>query len=144
MFYRMSVASLLASIVASGAFAEDSIKDDARVGDAVSRICFASNINNFRFIDTDEKVVLLQKSVNDWFLVELFGPCRYRNLRFSQAVGIDTFGGGGCLTRGDTLVFSDTLFKPNRFDLTQCRVGKMYQWDEDAAEEEASKDGSDM
>ena len=132
-----------AAALMATASAGDSDHDDPRIGERVDRICFAGSINGFSVPDDYDKVVLLNKGVNNWYFVELSGACTTSRLRFAQAVGIDTFGGGGCLSRGDRLIFSDTPFKPRPHDLTRCLVGHIYEWDEDAVEEEESEEDSE-
>lgn len=129
--------SLLMGVASAG---NDTSYDDPRIGKKVDRICFARSIDNFKIPDDFDDAVLLEKGVNDWFFVELRGACASRSLRFAQAIGIDTFGGGGCLTRGDTLIFSSSAFKPKPHDLSRCFVDDMYKWDEDAVEEEEESD----
>ena len=131
---KASFASLsvcVSLLTASAIAGENNAYDDPRIGEEVDRICFARSIDSFSIPDDYDDAVLLKKGVSKWFFVELRGSCTTRSLRFAQAVGVDTFGGGGCLTRGDTLVFSDTVFKPKPHDLTRCFVDDMYKWDEE-------------
>ena len=135
--------------VAGAAHAGD--EADPRIGDEVRRICFASNIDGFRFSDDHRDAVLLEARVNDWYFVELLGGCRGSGLRFAQAIAIETRG-SSCLSRGDRLIFSDGL----RFDARdahqrRCLVGKIYEWDdaaggadgEDKASDETPEEGEE-
>ncbi len=120
--------------------------EDPRLGDKVDRICFASQINGFGFVDEYQDAVLIEARVNDWFFVELMGPCTVSGLRFAQTVALDFRRGGGCLTRGDRLVFSDSLsFGPARTaNLRRCTMGSVYRWDRNAGEAvPAGEEGAD-
>ena len=107
--------------------------DDPRLGERVDRICFARSIDNFSTLDEDD-AVLLEKGVNDWFKVTLVGACRASQLRFAQSVALDRRpSGGGCLTPGDALVFSDSAFGDFSFPrATRCIVDEIYEWNPDA------------
>lgn len=136
-------AFVFSQLMPAPAFAagSDLLADDPRRGEEVGRICFARNIDNFRFVDGHRNVVLLEEGINDWYLVELLGACANSSLRFSQSIAIDTRPGGGCLNQGDRLIFSDS-FRFNPRDLSsfrRCLVGDIYEWDEDALDE-ASED----
>ena len=113
--------------VTTSAHAEEKETADPRIGEEVNRICFGANINGWRAVDDTDNAVLLQRGVNDWYYVELLGACDHRVLRFAQQIGIDSRPGGGCITRGDTIIVRDTPGIPRR-----CSVLDMYKWDDDA------------
>ena len=46
---------------------------DARLGEQVDRICFSSSIDNFRAPSRD--TVIVEKGVNDEYLIQTFGNC---------------------------------------------------------------------
>ncbi len=123
--------------------------EDPRLGEKVNRICFARQIDGFRFLEEYDRAVLLESRVNDWHFVELLGPCTNRSLRFARAVAIDSGPGGGCLTRGDRLVFADSIaFRTlSATDVTRCVIGDVYVWNEDAGapetEDEESEGGAE-
>ncbi len=103
--------------------------DDPRLGEQVDRICFASNIDNFQ--QTTDRTVILERSVNDYYLVETFTRCQ--DLRYAQLIAIDNF--GSCLTRGDAIIASDSAFSLNRrgdIPPQRCVVNAIYKWDPDA------------
>jgi len=107
---------------------EDDVDEvDARIGEEVDRICFGRNINGWKTVDRLDDVLLLRQSVNHWYYVELLGACPYSTLRTALNIGIDSFSGGGCIRRGDTIIVEDSSF-PRR-----CTVQHIYEWDEDAA-----------
>lgn len=124
------------------ALAGDESKDamegpDPRIGEEVDRICFGRNINGWREVKGEDDVVLLEKGVNNWYRVELLGACDERVFRFAQKIAIDSRPGGGCVTRGDTIIVEDTPGFTRR-----CSITRMYEWDEDAAaEEEGEEEG---
>lgn len=102
---------------------------EARQGEQVERICFSRNINNFVFAPDIGNAVLLENRVNDWYRVELREACTFSRLRGSRSVAIDNLGSGSnCVTRGDRLVFADTLSPRDRQGLVRCVVGDIYRW----------------
>jgi hypothetical protein len=102
---------------------------DPRLGAAVDRICFSRDINNFQTIDDEDDAVLLERGVNDWYKVTLAGACDYNRLRFAQSVAIDERPRGGCVTRGDALVFSDSAFGDFSFpNATRCIIDEIHRW----------------
>lgn len=106
---------------------------DPRLGEEVDRICFSRDIDGFRTIDDEDDAVLLERGVNDWYRAALSGPCNYNALRFAQSVAIDDRPRGGCVTRGDALVFSDSAFGDFRFpNATRCIIVEIHRWDEKA------------
>lgn len=113
---------------------------DPRLGEKVDRLCFASSINNFSTIKGVDDAALLEANVDDWYRVDLIGACSYRTLRFAQSVAIDQRPGGGCVTRGDALVFSTSAFGDFSFpNATRCVISAIYKWDEDAEAPEAAE-----
>lgn len=131
-------AAIISTALAPGASAGEPAKPDPRIGDEVDRICFASTINGFRTIDGADNVVLLEKGVSDLYRVELSGLCTARVLDFAQSVAIDSRPRGGCVTRGDTLIFSGSAFFNDRpIDRTRCFITRINNWDEKAAAPQA-------
>ncbi|MEM8935905.1 MAG: DUF6491 family protein [Pseudomonadota bacterium] len=125
-----TIAALLSAVSLSVAFAEDD--DDAvdpRLGEKVDRICFASNVDNWRSTGENNEV-LLEEGINDWYFVELSGLCRKFDIRSAEFLVIDTFGSSSCVTRGDSLIFKD--FGGHRGN--RCVITSIYEWDEDAEE----------
>ena len=123
---------------------EPQLSEDPRLGERVNRICFARNINNFSFVREYDDVVLLEKGVKKWFLAELSGACSYSSLRFARAVAIDSRPRGGCVSRGDRLVFSDGLSFDDRSAISnvrRCTIGAIYKWDENAERDQEDEDG---
>jgi hypothetical protein len=118
--------------------------DKGAPGEEVRSICFTSSIDGFRTLEGEDDVVLIERAVNNWYYVELMGGCSYNRLKFAQAVGIDTSPGSGCLSRGDQLIFSDSVFAPQQeLDLTRCRVSAIYEWvvpDEDDGDADENED----
>lgn len=107
--------------------------EDARLGEEVDRICFASNIDSFQ--NAARKTVVVEEG-NDHYLIEIFGSCQ--NLRVAQSLGIDTM--GSCLTRGDRLLVSDSVFGFSQRDThttSRCTISRMYDWDPKAEAHDA-------
>lgn len=130
-----SISALSISSLAATEHHEAEEKVDPRLGERVDRICFQRNINSWRSVKGEDDVVLLERSVNNWYRVELSGGCDERLFRFATAIGIDSRPGGGCLTRGDTIIVEDG---PG-FD-RRCIITRIYEWDEDAAPAEDAED----
>lgn len=118
---------------------------DARLGEQVDRICFTRSIDNFRSPSRD--TVIVEKGVNDEYLIQTFGNCY--NLRNAQSLSLDTFGGSSCLSKGDAIFAYDSAFGPDKTDIgpVRCPIKAIYEWNEDAADaeedsEDAASDGS--
>lgn len=106
---------------------------DPRVGDKTDRLCFSRSINGFREWDGPDGVILT-KGASDDYLVTVTGSCL--TIDRAQAIGVDERFGGGCLTRGDYLVVSDTPFarrSSDPFSIDRCLITGIYEWDEDKA-----------
>lgn len=102
---------------------------DPRLGEEVDRICFSRDIDGFRTLDDEDDAVLLERGVNDWYRASLSGPCNYNLLRFAQSVAIDEQPRGGCVMRGDALIFSDSAF--GDFSIpraTRCVIVEIHRW----------------
>lgn len=130
----------LAACTATGATEGDTAEattPDPRRGEEVDRICFASNINGFT--ETTRRSVVVEVGANTSYLIETFGPCFNLDRALSLGVSSTT----SCLTRGDNLYASDSVFGFN--DRTgippqRCVVNKMYRWNPDARAEDADSD----
>jgi hypothetical protein len=147
---RISLIILAAATAAgfSAALAGPDDTSDKRQGEETNQICFARSISNFKTIDDVDDAVLLERGVNDWYKVDLIGACNYNRLRWAQSVAIDQRPAGGCVSRGDQLIFSDSAFGEFTFqNSTRCIIGKIYKWDEKAGEAgdiaEAGDEGGD-
>lgn len=140
----IAVLAVLAGLCASAS--ADEKKTDPRQGAEVDRICFGRNINNFKAIEGVDDAVLLEKSVNDWYKAKLIGACNWRELKWAQAVAIEQHPAGGCVTEGDYLIFSRSVFGDFTFpNTTRCAISEIYEWNPDAAAEDkaASADSAE-
>ncbi len=118
---------------------EPAADGDPRLGEEVDQICFSRNISNFKTIDDADDAILLERGVNDWYRTSLAGACNFNRLRFAQSVAIDERPRGGCLRRGDALIFSDSAFGDFSFpNATRCIIVEIHRWHPKAA---AGKDG---
>jgi len=114
--------------------AEATYEGDARRGDEVKRICFASGIDGFT--KTTNRSVIISNGTKD-YLITTRNRCS--DLSNALSLGVESY--SSCLTRGDKLVGQDTVFGGSNRDIPSisCYVDKMYIWDEDAeAEVEAA------
>lgn len=98
--------------------------DDPRLGEEVDRICFASNIDSFGNNTRDTFTV---KEGRDHYLIEVFGTCTPLEHAVTMAIGAST----SCLTRGDTIIVSDSLTtrRDQPFSTARCVVKSMHEWD---------------
>lgn len=136
---RLLVSALIATCaIGPVAMADDHVpegfEDDPRLGEEVRRMCFSRNVSGFG--ETTRRTIVLRARVNEYYLVETFGFCR--DLDWAQSIALDSF--GPCLTRGDTIHTSDSVFASDRRHglANQCRVRAIYDWDPDAQSEDES------
>lgn len=135
LFSAMSMALMLAAPAsaedeAGGDDSPDARPDarpDTRVGADVNNICFIRNIRNWREADGYPDAVLLERTLNDWYLVELTGACRSQDFRFALTIGLDSRPAGGCITRGDAI-----LVRSGGGFVNRCLISDIKEWDEDA------------
>ncbi|GGY44274.1 DUF6491 family protein [Parvularcula lutaonensis] len=123
-------------------------EEDPRVVGREDGVCFTRTINGFSEWDAGEGVIL-NRSVNDRYLVTFVGPCF--PLDTAIVVGLSPrFGTGGCLRRGDLIYFSDSVSgrSSTPFQSGTCRVGDIYRFDPkakaddtDEASDEAGEEG---
>ena len=114
---------------------------DKRLGDKVDRICFKSSVDSFR--SPTRNTVIVEKGVNDEYLIETFASCY--NLAHAQSLSFETFPGSGCITKGDNIYAYDSAFGPDRtgLDPVRCPIKAIYEWNEDALDEEEEADMGD-
>ncbi|MEM5517266.1 DUF6491 family protein [Henriciella sp. AS95] len=133
-----SAALLMALAGCSSTAASDETADewrtDARLGERVDRICFGSSIDNFR--NATRNTVIVEKGVNDEYLIETVGRCY--DLDHALSLSFDNSPGAGCISRGDAIYAYDSVFGPSQTDMpsVRCPIAAIYEWDEDAAEDE--------
>ena len=118
-------AALLAAPASAGDKKDDGV--DKRIGEKVDRICFQRTIDGWREARGFRKAVLLERGVNNWYLVKLSGSCNAHDFRFAQSIGIESRPAGGCVRRGDVILVRGAGDFVNR-----CFIREMYEWDDDA------------
>lgn len=109
---------------------------DPRLGERVDKICFTRNIDSFQ--ETTRNSVIVRVGVNDFYLVETFGPCF--DLNFAQSIGFESRT-GSCLRRTDRLSVSDSAFGLHRsggLGPQRCQIRAIYEWDPEAAAGDAA------
>ncbi len=114
--------------------AEDAAADP-RLGPEVDSICFGRSINGWKTVEGHGDAVLLEKGVNDWFLVEVSGNCRAQDFKFAQTIGIETRPAGGCVRRGDYILVETVGRTASR-----CFIQRIYEWNDDLPEAEAGEE----
>lgn len=112
--------------------ADQVFADDPRRGEQVRNLCFASQIDSFG--QTTKRAVVVREG-RDHFLIETFPGCF--DLDYAQGLAIDSF--SSCLSKGDRILAFDTPFGNSGHSGIQqsCRVKAIYEWDEDAGEEDS-------
>ena len=120
-------AAVISSACATGPSTDVDAEIAARQGEAVDRICFTRQIDNWRGLD--RHAILVEKGVNEWFKLDLTGPCE-PDLAFER-IALRTSPPGGCLTKGDAVA----TFSTPTYGV--CRIVAMYKWNA-AAEVDAS------
>lgn len=102
---------------------------DPRLGEKTDRACFASTIDNFKM--AGDRTVVLESSRSRQHLVEVTGACP--QLRRAQTIGVDSR--TSCVTRGDSLIVSDSAFglkHSGGLGPQRCLIKGIHEWDEDA------------
>ncbi|GAB5455021.1 MAG: hypothetical protein Hens2KO_12500 [Henriciella sp.] len=118
--------------------ADQVFADDPRRGEQVRNLCFASQIDSFG--QTTKRAVVVREG-RDHFLIETFPGCF--DLDFAQGLAIDSF--SSCLSKGDRILAFDTPFGNSGHSGIQqsCRVKAIYEWDEDAGEEDSEAEDTE-
>ncbi|KCZ87873.1 hypothetical protein HHI_15518 [Hyphomonas hirschiana VP5] len=100
--------------------------DDARLGEKVSNVCFASSIDGFSLNERD--TVVLREGRKE-YLVEVFGNCL--DLESAMTIGIDS--ATSCLSKGDALIVSTSLTGSDiGLGPQRCMIQDIYAWNPDA------------
>lgn len=119
----------------SSASGVEQYAEDPRLGEEVSRMCFASSVDSFSMPSDDS--VVLRVSPSREYLVET-QACF--DLDHAQSIALDT--ASGCATRGDRLLVSDSAFGlsgVNGRAPQRCLITGIYEWDRDAEAETAEE-----
>ncbi|MEM6534940.1 MAG: DUF6491 family protein [Pseudomonadota bacterium] len=113
----------------------ETAEPDIRQGEEVNRLCFANNISGFR--EATKESVILSRGTKE-YLVTTFARCHDLNHAITLATQTRS---GACLSRGDKLVAFDSLLPSRHGSPTfPCRIDRIYEWNEDAAEEAEAQD----
>jgi hypothetical protein len=102
--------------------------DDPRLGEEIESACFARNIRGFS--DNTEETVVLRRSTNVRYLIEMVGLC----IDLEQAQTIALINRQRCVRPGDRIFVSRFLTGLDDGDFTtgQCTIGAIYAWDHTA------------
>jgi hypothetical protein len=125
---RRIVLAFVLSAAATAAIAkhQEAPEPDPRIGPEVDKICFGSDIRNWKEVDGVDEAVLVRRGVSDWYYLKLAGACDARVFRHAQAIGIDQRPSGGCIRRGDIIVVNDVA----RFT-RRCPIVGIHEWNDD-------------
>ena len=118
--------------------ADEVFANDIRRGDQIDRVCFTRSIDSLG--ESTRRAVVVREG-RDKYLLETFGGCF--DLDWAQSLAIDSF--TSCLSKGDRLIASDSVFGFEKRDFQQsCRIKAIYEWNEDAEKpDEESSEASD-
>ena len=102
------------------------LKDDARLGEKVNRICFASQIDGFRA--NTRETVIVESGLRKEFILEMFGGCS--NLRDAQAISLPS--GFSCLSDKDNIIVHESVFTTatTPFSNQSCSIKSIHRWNE--------------
>ena len=103
----------------------------SRLGNEVTRICFASSINGWKEFKGERHSIILTKGVKDEYKLELSGFCDVTKAMSNIATRTR---GSSCLTRGDEIIVSDGFSGVDR-----CFIKKMYKWQSENLEDTESE-----
>ena len=111
------------------------LADDPRLGASVSSACYGFNLDGFR--ETTRDTVIIEGRGRQEYLLTT-RACF--NLRDAFQLGID--GRGGCASRGDRLIVSDSGV-PAQIEptgLESCIITGVYEWNEKAGASETDEE----
>ena len=101
-----------------------SLEEDPRLGEKMTSACSVRTVRGFSL--HSDNTIVLELSPRKKILVEVFGMCH--NLETAMRIAFEP--DASCLTRGDKLIVSSTMF-PNSsspFETETCRVKSIYAW----------------
>lgn len=116
-------------------------KSDARLGDKVNSICFASNVDGFREASRD--TVIIEGTGRKEYMVSTRGCFQLRN---AMSIGLQTR--DTCLRSGSIILVSDELSPvfgtpSSGLGPDRCFIEEIYKWDKKAkADEEADAEST--
>ena len=118
------IAGALAIAASTGAVAGPP-PADPRIGPEVSKVCFIGDINSWRALKGEDRAVLLEKGVHDWYRAEVSGSCYHDDFAFAEKIALAS-PTGGCLTVGDTIIVRGSAGGPTE----RCIITKLNKWDD--------------
>ncbi|MEM8771717.1 MAG: DUF6491 family protein [Pseudomonadota bacterium] len=112
---------------------------DPRVGDEVSRACFAGGVESWRVIEGDERAVVLSNGESMEYRAEVSADCRTGKFLKADKIGFEFRPAASCLTRGAAIIVDDDGRELSRNARPQqrrsaCFVTRLNEWREDAAD----------
>lgn len=100
------------------------LDEDPRLGEELHSACSVRTIRGFSMYS--DNMIVMEISSRKSILVEVYGTCR--NLDSAMQIAIDP--NVSCLSRGDRLIVSSSLFAASSspFDTETCRVKSIRSW----------------
>lgn len=136
MRYVPLTTALLVMALAGCATPDSSARSDAepdpRQGERVSQLCFTQGINGWSEAPGMRDAIILTKGVRDRYLVTTSGVCDVDDAFYQ--IGFQERFGSSCLSRGDK-IYTDATFS-----VGACYIREIYEWNEDAVEDETDVD----
>ena len=113
--------------------------EDPRLGKEIESACFARNIRGFS--ENTEDTVILRRSINTRYLIEMAGEC----IDLEQAKTIALINRQRCVRPGDRIFVSRFVSNLDDGDFTTglCTISAVYAWDHRAAEQTTDADTPD-
>ena len=104
--------------------------EDPRLREEIESACFARNIRGFS--ENTEDTVILRRSTNVRYLIEMAGDC----VDLEQAKTIALINRQRCVRPGDRIFVSRFINNLNDGDFTtgQCIISAVYAWDHKAGQ----------
>ena len=103
---------------------------DPRVGEEVTRVCFARNLDSWQGVDNDRDALILRMNSRESYKLRLSGVCDPDWAR--TTIAVITRPGTSCFTHGDKIkTDSDT----DRGYGTACTIVGINRWNADAVKQ---------
>ena len=110
------------------------LDDDPRIGEEVSQVCFAREVDSWGEVDNDRNAVLIRMNSREYYKLKISPGCDPQWA--ISTIAIIKRGGSNCYSRGDRV---KTDADPFRGRGSACVITKINKWDPDAAKQAEQK-----